>query len=130
MTRTTRTPGKDVAYFLAQRYSGNLKLAGMIYLYRSLDIRVTRNLEEPLYIPGTLCQKGKCVHVVLETSVWERLGSGRGDGIAREVKLRSTSWANILQCGGWMLRHDISEESALRIVNHILSLFGNMGIGI
>ncbi|RTE85285.1 hypothetical protein BHE90_000172 [Fusarium euwallaceae] len=117
----------DVAYFLAQVYSNNLKLAGIIYLHRILDNRMTGSALKNLHMFQALCgKKSDMSHVVLATSMWDRLDGDQSDGIAREDELRSTYWADMLECGSQMFRHDNSRESAQRIINHILSLSGNM----
>jgi hypothetical protein len=57
-------------------------------------------------------------HLVLVISMWDRLGRDQSDVIVREAELRSTNWADILECGSQMFWHDISEGWVLRIVNH------------
>ncbi|KAH7140999.1 hypothetical protein EDB81DRAFT_761451 [Dactylonectria macrodidyma] len=84
-----------------------------------MDSRMTGSALKNLHMFQALCgKKTDMSHVVLATSMWDNLNSGEDHnvGVARETELRSSYWADMLDCGSQMFWHDNSRGSALPII--------------
>ncbi|KAK6518921.1 hypothetical protein TWF281_003613 [Arthrobotrys megalospora] len=112
---------KDVAYWLATAYSDEAKLAGIIYLHRISDVRMTGSALRNLRMFIKLCGQDGLGSVVLATTHWknsqgvsipEETGQSRVDELVREDGF----WGGMLKRGSTVVRHDGSRESALNIV--------------
>ncbi|KAH6886759.1 P-loop containing nucleoside triphosphate hydrolase protein, partial [Thelonectria olida] len=117
---------QDVAYFLSEVYSQELKLAGIIYLHRIFDTKMGGSALRNLNMFQALCGETGMSHVVLATTMWDKLQSVEAfeEGERKEAELRSDYWADMLKFGSQTFRHNNTRDCALRIINHILSLSG------
>ena len=63
---------EDVAFYLSKIYEQDIKLAGIIYLHRITDVRISGSSLRNLKIFKALCVEEKNVfkHVVLATTMW------------------------------------------------------------
>lgn len=115
---------KDIAYFLSAAYAKKVKLAGIIYLHRITDIRMTGTAAKNLSMFQLLCGTDSMSNVVLASTRWDDLKNeeGRERGKANEKQLKNTYWKPMLQDGSKMFRHDNTALSALNIVNYIMGL--------
>jgi hypothetical protein len=124
---------EEIARFLCQTYANGIKIAGIIYLHRITDCRMTGTSMRNLRLLNALCGKTFLSNLVLATSMWDRLSNPRDQQNARaqeEALQKMDLWGYMLRMGAKMYRHDNTKESALRIVDHIQSLEGNISLEI
>ena len=72
-----------------------------------------------------LCGKSALSHLVLATTMWDVVGRW-GIGEDKERFLWNDIWGAAVKSRAAMYRHDNTKRSALRIIDHILSLQGGM----
>ncbi len=115
---------KDIAYFLGAAYAKKVKLAGIIYLHRVTDVRMTGSAAKNLAMFQLLCGSDSMTNVVLATTRWDEVRDAVGHQKARatEQQLRQQYWSAMLADGSKMFRHDNSQTSALSIIDYIMSL--------
>jgi hypothetical protein len=117
---------QEIIYFLGSIYSSKVvKLAGIIYLHRITDIRMGRSGMRYMRILKALCGKSDLSHLVLATTMWD-VEEYRGRHVKRERSLQNFIWEDTVKSGAAVYRHDNTKRSALRILDHILSLQGGM----
>ncbi|KAH8751438.1 hypothetical protein BGZ57DRAFT_805262, partial [Hyaloscypha finlandica] len=119
---------QEIIHFLRSIYSSKfVKLAGIIYLQRIMDLgmpSMQRSTVRYKNILEALCGKSALSHLVLATAMWDVKGCGLGE--KREKFLWKCSWGAAIKSGAAIYRHDNTKRSALRIIDHILSLQGSM----
>ncbi|KAG6915206.1 hypothetical protein DXG01_012703 [Tephrocybe rancida] len=109
---------RRIAVWLARSYSAHMQFAGIIYLHnisqppKSVP-RVHMDLEMLSKLSGTTAAR----NVVLATTKW-RNAENHGEG--RENMLRERHWRAMLESGSVLLRYDEKQESAQKILDHIL----------
>ncbi|KAH8770369.1 hypothetical protein F5882DRAFT_465591 [Hyaloscypha sp. PMI_1271] len=126
---TTKHGTSEVTYFLGQIYSNKeLKLAGIIYLHRITDNRMGGSTLKNLNMFEALCGTTDLSHVVLATTMWDKMvdPDNRKKAIRFEQDLQRDYWGDMIEIGSKTFHHDDTKGSAMHIVDHILSLRGDM----
>jgi hypothetical protein len=127
---------KDLAFFLGRIYSNDIKLAGMIYLHRITDNRLSGSALKNLHMFEKLCGPECMSNIVLATTMWDKLGqdnrSSFKDGEQRERMLldKPDFWGYMVRQGSRVYRHDASKASAWKMVQHILSKKSSIALAI
>ncbi|KAH6714305.1 P-loop containing nucleoside triphosphate hydrolase protein [Leptodontidium sp. MPI-SDFR-AT-0119] len=127
---------KDLAFFLGRIYSNNIKLAGMIYLHKITDNRVTGSALKNLHMFEKLCGPESMSNIVLATTMWDKLGNegqtSFEEGTRREGELlaKPDFWGYMVRQGSRVFRHDGSKPSAWKLVQHILSKKSSISLAI
>jgi DNA repair exonuclease SbcCD ATPase subunit len=126
---------KDLAFFLGRIYSNNIKLAGMIYLHRITDNRLSGSALKNLHMFEKLCGPECMSNIVLATTMWDKLGHGSStfeEGEEREKMLLSKPdfWGYMVRQGSRVFRHDGSKASGWKMVHHILSKNSSIALAI
>jgi hypothetical protein len=115
---------KDIAFFLSTVYQKQIHLAGVIYLHRITDPRMTGSALKNLYMFQRLCGNRGLSNVVLATTMWSdlmRSDVGEETGLKRENELSMKQfWGSMLDRGSEMVRHDGTKDSALSIVSSLV----------
>ncbi|KAH0559439.1 hypothetical protein GP486_004045 [Trichoglossum hirsutum] len=112
---------KEIAFFFGGLYGKRVKLAGIVYLHRISDVRMTGTAFKNLQMLKKLCGDGFLPRVVLATTMWSLLANhGHEVGVEREQMLRSKFWSSMEQKGSRVLRHTDDEQSARSIVSYLL----------
>ena len=106
-------------------YSKKVKLAGIIYLHRITDVRMTGSSYKNLRMLEKLCGDGALSKVVLVTTMWNLLGMRGSDhtvevGEQREAMLRDKFWGGMERKGSFITRHYGDAASGQAIVSHLL----------
>jgi hypothetical protein len=133
MYRSESEGFQEIARFLCQTYANGIKIAGIIYLHPITESRMTGTSMRNLRLLNAMCGKTSFSNLVLATSKWDRSWNPRDQrsARAREVELQKLDlWGYMLRMGAKLYRHDNTKQSALRIVNHIQSLEGNISLQI
>lgn len=130
-TRSDTDVLKEISYFLGAAYSKHVKLAGIVYLHSITDTRMGFSALKNLKMFRALCGNTSLEHVVLATTKWDDLLKEE-TGRAREKELEATPefWGDMLENGSHMFRHENNRRSAVRIINHLLRVRGEMVLDI
>ncbi|OQV10688.1 hypothetical protein CLAIMM_14651 [Cladophialophora immunda] len=117
-TRSDAEVLKDISYLLATMFAADIRLAGLIYLHRISDARMPGSAVKNLRMFQALCGESNYRHVVLATTMWaETEGSdARSVQNQRLQELQKTYWADMIQSGSKVMKHNGHELSALEIV--------------
>ncbi|KAK3176009.1 hypothetical protein OEA41_007331 [Lepraria neglecta] len=120
---------KDVSFYLSKIYEQDIKLAGIIYLHRITDVRMSDSSLRNLKMFKVLCGEEKNVskHVVLATTMWinlNRPGLSKAVGVEREDELLRTKewWGMMHKRGSRVYRYTDTRESAMTIVSDLIAL--------
>ena len=120
---------KDVAFYLSKIYEQDIKLAGIIYLHRITDVRISDSSLRNLKIFKVLCGEEKNVfkHVFLATTMWGNLngpGLSEAVGAEREDELHRTKewWGMMHKRGSRVYRYTDTRESAMIIISDLITL--------
>ncbi|KAK4133946.1 hypothetical protein BT67DRAFT_422637 [Trichocladium antarcticum] len=112
---------RELANWLNAAYQKQIQLAGIIYLHRIIDNRMSGSATKNLRMFRRLCGDDALSCVVLATTMWSQVS--REDGTQREQELttRPEFWAALVACGSTVLRQDNGAASATAIMQHVLS---------
>ena len=112
---------KEIAAWLTASYSFSIRLHGIIYLHRVLDLRMQGSAKRNLFLFKKLCGREALKHVILATTMWEKVDEK--DGVVRERELEETPefWGLMKEKGSRILRHYNNRESAMRLLELLVS---------
>ena len=118
---------QEISYVLSKTYQSGLKLAGIIYLHRITDVRMSGSSLKNLNMFQKLCGENFYDHVVLATTMWGKLGGdvhSVEEGLRREKELIDNKkwWGLMHRRGSQVFRCDDSEESSMKILSYIVEL--------
>ncbi|KAG5651162.1 hypothetical protein H0H81_009654 [Sphagnurus paluster] len=111
---------RRIAVWLADSYSKEAKIAGVIYLYEITQTRMLGTARKNLDMFKKLCGPKATKNTVLVTTKWSLIRTEVG--ISREKQLKHEHWKEIIQQGSKMFRLDQPPEgkTALEIVAEIM----------
>ena len=89
-------------------------LAGIIYLHRISDNRMSGTPLRNLQMFGKLCGDGAIQNVVLASTMWDKVLPQTGN--QRETELKNKYWAEMLKLGSQTLRFVLTFDSAWDII--------------
>ena len=95
-------------------------LAGVIFLYRISDNRVSGSLLKDLRLFEAVCGKDMMKNVVISTTMWTI--TPKDAALRRQTELETNYFKDMLGSGCKLEIFGDSRESALATVNHILNL--------
>ena len=118
---------KDVAFYLSKVYQKDIKLAGIIYLHRITDMRMSGSSLRNLNMFKKLCGDDSYKHVVLATTMWGNLngpGLSYDKGVKREQDLLKTKewWGLMHSRGSKVYQYTDNKESAMSIISYLIEL--------
>ncbi|OAL26742.1 hypothetical protein AYO22_04095 [Fonsecaea multimorphosa] len=125
---TTRSDAeilREISYFLAA-FANRSRLVGLIYLHRISDARMPGSAVKNLRMFKGLCGQPNYKHVVLVTTMWSEMERNGEGNVARQrlSELQSTYWADMIQSGAMVMKHNGQQSSALNII-HTLTKSAN-----
>jgi hypothetical protein len=100
-------------------YKSNVQLAGIIYLHRISDNRMSGSPLKNLQMFGKLCGDGAIKNVVLSTTMWTKVKPFEV-GERREQELKEKYWAGMLNMGSRMMRFGDSFDAAWKMIDQIV----------
>lgn len=116
---------RDIAAFMTNTYQSSVKLAGIIYLHRITDNRVSGSALRNLRMFKELCGQDVYKHVILATSMWNKLHeTDKEPAIKREGELVSDDgfWKDMYERGSGVKRwYADNKTSADDIIDSLLA---------
>ncbi|KAF4588347.1 Proteasome subunit beta type-4 [Pleurotus pulmonarius] len=103
-----------VAEWLRETYNNQMKLAGIIYMHRISDNRMTGTPLKDLKMFSQLCGTAAAERVVLVTTMWG--GIKQDAGVRREDELKSKYWKDMIDKKAQIARFEASYDSARAII--------------
>ncbi|KAK8115579.1 hypothetical protein PG984_012081 [Apiospora sp. TS-2023a] len=113
----------DIAAFMTKTYQSSVKLAGIIYLHRITDKRVSGSALRNLRMFKELCGQDAYKHVILATSMWNDLPEADKEiGPMRERQLVTDSgfWKDMYERGS-VVKRWYDKTSANNIIDVLLA---------
>ncbi|KAI8303891.1 hypothetical protein K4K61_006617 [Colletotrichum sp. SAR11_59] len=111
---------REIATWLSNAYKETKKLHGIIYLHRTTDTRLGGSAMRNLFMFQKLCGQDALKNVILATTMWEDVKAELGNKREEELKNKSEFWGGMMNKGSTVLRHQNTQESALRLVKHFV----------
>ncbi|KAJ3731661.1 hypothetical protein DFJ43DRAFT_1078436 [Lentinula guzmanii] len=111
---------KDIAYYICEAYQQHIQLAGVVFIHRISDSRVTGVTRRNMKMFQQLCGTDAMKNVVIVTNMWGHVD--KADGELREAELRTKSifLEEAIKNGACIIRHDNSANSARKIISELL----------
>lgn len=111
---------REVASWLAEAYKNKIKLSGIIYLHRIVDVRLGGSAMKNLRMFKALCGEEGLGSVVLATTRWSSVTAEEGAARERQLCENPQMWKSMIEKGSKVFRHDRDEESAVEIVQYLI----------
>lgn len=99
------------------RYSADMRLAGVVYLHDITSSRMTGTNQVSLKLLQALCGDAALRSVVLCTTKWPEINRDQEE--RRERQLIGKYWEQLIACGSTVHRFDNSQKSAWGVVDLI-----------
>ncbi|KAL8381613.1 hypothetical protein RB595_005750 [Gaeumannomyces hyphopodioides] len=107
--------------WLGETYKREVRLAGIVYLHRIADPRMSGSAMKNLRMFKKLCGNDALSRVVLATTMWGNVSEKEGARREEELRTNEDYWSGMIEEGSEMLRQDKGLVSATRIIEHICS---------
>ena len=109
-----------IAVYMKDAYDDKVKLTGVIYLHRISDIRMAGSSYKNLRMFRSLCGSKNLSHVILATTMWDKVSPE--EGTAREGELLSSDkfWGQMKSHGSIVKRYDGTTGGATAMVNELV----------
>jgi hypothetical protein len=111
----------NIAFWLSVSYEADVRLSGIVYLHPMHKVRMGGSAHKNLRMFKELVGEESLSSVVLATNMWSKVSEDVGKRREQELKEDRDKWADMIGNGSVVFRHDDTRESALRIVDFILS---------
>lgn len=111
---------KEIADWLSVAHENKIKLTGIVYLHRILDVRLGGAAMRNLRMFKALCGDGSLGSVVLATTRWVNVTPD--EGLEREQQLCTNPkmWKRMIDHGSKVMRQDRDEVSAFAILQYLI----------
>ncbi|KAL5336961.1 P-loop containing nucleoside triphosphate hydrolase protein [Aspergillus crustosus] len=118
---------KEISFILSQIYRKGMKLAGILYLHRISDNRVSGSTIKNIALLEKICGPQALSRVFLVTTMWELTRNGRlspQEANMRESKLAATSdfWGRLCDHGSQVKRWGGDVHSAISLIDELVAL--------
>lgn len=113
---------RDVAGWLGVSYKNKIRLSGMIYLHRIIDVRMQGTAKRNLFMFQKLCGHECFGQIVLATTMWSHVPPGIGTQREKELIETEDFWGYMHRKGSQVMRHvdQTDRSSALAILDTVL----------
>ncbi|EEP82769.1 predicted protein [Uncinocarpus reesii 1704] len=109
-----------IASWLKASYDENTKLTGMIYLHRISDNRMSGSSYKNLELFRSLCGMRILSHVILATTMWDKVTEAEGSTREKDLLAEATFWGDMKKYGALVRRYDGTHAGALALVDALL----------
>jgi hypothetical protein len=123
---------RDIVFMLTQTYHRGIRLAGIIYLHRITDIRVSGSSKKMMKVIQDLVGEEAFPRLVLASTMWQHPEDDPDAyeiAVRREAELQFTGdfWGAMCRGGSKVMRWDGSRDSAMAMVDCLSSLQSRSG---
>lgn len=114
---------REVASWLAEAYKNKIKLAGIIYLHRILDVRLGGSAMKNLRMFKALCGDDGLGSVVLATTRWSSVSVEEGTTREQQLCDNPKMWKVMIDKGSKVFRveQDQEEASGEKIIQYLIN---------
>lgn len=121
-TRTDTEILRLIASWMKDAYDDKTRLTGVIYLHRISDNKMSGSSYKNLKMFRSLCGTKNLSHVVLATTMWDKVNAE--EGAAREAELLSEEnwWGHMKSNGSTVKKYDGTTTGATAIVNDLVQM--------
>ena len=112
---------REITNWLSTAYTADLKLTGIIYLHRILDVKIGGTAMKNLRMFKKLCGDDSLGSVVLATTFWGMTKPEIEQSREAQLTTRSDFWGHFIQKGSKVFRQDQGRESAAKIIDYLVS---------
>ncbi|PPQ81007.1 hypothetical protein CVT25_014515 [Psilocybe cyanescens] len=109
-----------IAVFLATAYEKQKRLAGVIYIHRISDFRMTGISSRNFKMFRELCGESTLRNVVIVTNMWGEVSRDVGEAREQELANQDMFFKPVLEKGALFLRHENTRETAHNVLRHII----------
>lgn len=115
---------REIATWLTDSFTAEIRLSGIIYLHRISDVRMQGSAKLNLSMFKKLCGPDALKNVILVTTMWDRVSEA--EGAAREYELTSTPdfWGWMVSHGSRVYRHSGSKSLNFSFFGVHLLIYG------
>jgi hypothetical protein len=110
----------EIADWLDQAYTRQIKLTGIVYLHRIFDNRLAGSAMKNLRMFRKLCGDQGLGSVVLVTTQWSRVSLEEGEQRELELRSKPSMWKTLLEKGANIWRQDKDKASAFQILQFLI----------
>ena len=111
-----------IAAWMKDAYDDKTKLTGIIYLHKISDMRMTGSAFKNLRMLRSLCGTPNLSHVILATTMWDKVTEKEGDDRERELLAEGKFWGDLRADGATVRRYDYTEGGAMALINQLLQM--------
>ncbi|KAI6038796.1 P-loop containing nucleoside triphosphate hydrolase protein [Pisolithus marmoratus] len=111
----------SIAAYLSNTYEQGAKLAGIIYMHRISDIRMSGTSKRNFHIFRELCGESTLSNVLIVTNMWGNVDPKIGEERERELATSDKLFKPVLEKGAQLLRHDNTAASAHTILRNLIN---------
>jgi hypothetical protein len=123
-TRTDTEVLRQLADWLSASYHSGVLLAGLIYIHRIMDPRMSGSTLKNLRLFRKLLGDISLRRLILVTSFWDKILPEIGEPRERELTLNESYWGSFVDKGSRVARSYGDRDSALAILDLFLSIRG------
>lgn len=105
---------------LIYRYKNGKKLAGVIYLHRISDFKISGISTRNFKMFRQLCGDSTLKNVIIATNMWGEVSREIGEAREAELANEDIFFKPVLEKGARLLRHHNTVESAQAILHHLI----------
>ncbi|KAJ2926163.1 hypothetical protein H1R20_g10947, partial [Candolleomyces eurysporus] len=117
-TRSEAEVLRMITQFLVATYERGTKLAGVIYIHKISDLRMTGVATRNFRVFRELCGSSTLKNVVIVTNMWGAVTLEAGSARERGLATDDTFFKPALDKGAQMMRHDYTVDSAQTIIRY------------
>jgi hypothetical protein len=112
---------KEITFFLVTLHDRNFSLAGLVYMHRISDPRMSGSAAKNLRLFKSLVGEQSYEHVALVSTMWSDSCDESNVQRQRHDELQTTFWADLIQGGCSVREHRGDEPSALGIIQDLVA---------
>ena len=101
-------------------YEDKAKLTGVIYLHRISDLRMGNSSYKNLRMFRSLCGTKALSHVILATTMWDKVSSEEGAAREGELLRDDRFWGQMKAAGSIVKRYHGTAGEAMAMVNELV----------
>ena len=109
-----------IASWMKDAYDDKTRLTGIIFLHRISDNKMSGSSYKNLKLFRSLCGSENLSHVILATTMWDKVTPEEGAAREAELLLEDKWWGQMKNQGSMVRRYDNTTGGAMAMVNELL----------